>query len=97
MWPSVVVASQRSPDTFLPFLAGAGHSRGRSVGVGAKLAEVAPVGNGGQFETLRVHRRPPYGGMRASAALAIRSLVGEFDSEPGFGSLFDVIDRDSGG
>ena len=61
------------------------------------VAEVALVGNGGRLETLRVHRRPPYGGMRASAGLAIRSLVGEFDSEPGFGSLFDVIDRDSGG
>jgi hypothetical protein len=96
MWPSVLVASQRSPDTFLPFLAGAGHSRGRSA-VDAKLAEVAPVGNGGQFENAESSSTTAPWGMRASAALAIRSLVGEFDSKPGFGSLFDVIDRDSGG
>jgi hypothetical protein len=64
--------------------------------MGAKLADIADLGNGGQAFTvtsttaMRVVRE-------CLLALVGRPLVCEFDSEPGLGSLLDVIDGDSGG
>lgn len=59
---------------------------------------LSPSGNDGQFHIFKF--------MSTTALLAAReclpdlgsqSLVGEFDSETGFGSLLDVTDADPGG
>ena len=63
-----------------------------------KLPYVAVLGNGGQSDTFRVASTTAISVAREClSALASWSLVGEFDSEPGFGTLLDVIDGDSGG
>jgi hypothetical protein len=63
----------------------------------AKLADVAVLRNGGQFDTFTVTSATAMLVLRECLpALVSRPLVGEFDSEPGFGSLLDVIDGDSG-
>jgi hypothetical protein len=64
----------------------------------AKLADVTALGNGGQVDTFTVTSMTAILVVRECLpALVSRPLVGEFDSEHGFGSLLDVVDGDSGG